>query len=161
MKVEISFFFNSWFQHGGRNRASTKSQSTKTPQVASVCIPHKVGSYSWGQFARNLTDPSSPSASAWLSLDWKTRAEKSLRVVVVRHPLTRYQPLPNVSGIWSSLSLSTVCYILPMTNEPQRTFLTYKVVNDYSSKKSIFIVVPKSETHLVPVWMYKILRLSK
>jgi hypothetical protein len=63
--------------------------STKTSNVASVCIPHKVGSYSWGQFARNLSNPSRKSVSSWLDLDWKTRAEKSLRVVVVRHPLTR------------------------------------------------------------------------
>ena len=71
------------YLHGGR----------QTPEaalnVASVCIPHKVGSYSWGQFARNLSEVSQASASNWRNLDWRGRAERSLKVVVVRHPLTR------------------------------------------------------------------------
>jgi hypothetical protein len=84
------------YLHGRRSTKTSKIKTSKIEtskieksNVASVCIPHKVGSYSWGQFARNLSNPSRKSVSSWLDLDWKTRAEKSLRVVVVRHPLTR------------------------------------------------------------------------
>jgi hypothetical protein len=54
--------------------------------VISVCIPHKVGSHAWGQFS-NQDDVKVDQSE--LDLPWKIKAELSLKVVVVRHPLER------------------------------------------------------------------------
>jgi len=66
-------------------------------KVASVCIPHKVGSHAWGKFAKFFNQNATSSSSSprgrqledFLKLDFKTRSLSSLRVVVVRHPLER------------------------------------------------------------------------
>lgn len=57
----------------------------KKPLI-SVCIPHKVGSHAWGQFS-NQDDVKVDQSE--LDLPWKIKAELSLKVVVVRHPLER------------------------------------------------------------------------
>lgn len=59
--------------------------NTKKPLI-SVCIPHKVGSHAWGQFS-NQDDVKVDQSE--LDLPWKIKAELSLKVVVVRHPLER------------------------------------------------------------------------
>ena len=59
--------------------------NTKKPLI-SVCIPHKVGSHAWGQFS-NQNDVKVDQSE--LDLPWKIKAELSLKVVVVRHPLER------------------------------------------------------------------------
>ena len=58
---------------------------SKKPLI-SVCIPHKVGSHAWGQFS-NQEDVKIDQSQ--LDLPWKIKAELSLKVVVVRHPLER------------------------------------------------------------------------
>lgn len=56
--------------------------------VASVCVPHKIGSHSWGKFVQQL--PKNPATwSKWQALSWEDRFEESLKVVVVRHPFDR------------------------------------------------------------------------
>lgn len=57
----------------------------------SVCIPHKVGSHAWGKFATlfNGGPGGEELRDDFLKLDFKTRSAKSVRVVVVRHPLER------------------------------------------------------------------------
>ena len=60
--------------------------------TASVCIPHKVGSHAWGKFAtifNNKGFNSKKEQKKFLNLDFESRASKSVRVVVVRHPLDR------------------------------------------------------------------------
>jgi hypothetical protein len=63
-------------------RTSGRSQKP----IVSVCIPHKVGSHAWGQFASKPALKLDPSQ---LDLSWQVRAELSYRAVVVRHPLER------------------------------------------------------------------------
>ncbi|TRY63786.1 hypothetical protein TCAL_03565 [Tigriopus californicus] len=56
--------------------------------VASVCVPHKIGSHSWGRFVQSL--PKSQIAwSKWQALSWEDRFEQAFKVVVVRHPFDR------------------------------------------------------------------------
>ena len=60
--------------------------------TASVCIPHKVGSHAWGKFATSFNDKqysSRKKQKEFLNLNFDSRASKSVRVVVVRHPLER------------------------------------------------------------------------
>ena len=60
--------------------------------VASVCVPHKVGSHAWGKFATNFNEKyyaSRESQKEFLSLNFESRAAQTVRVVVVRHPLDR------------------------------------------------------------------------
>lgn len=59
---------------------------SRAKPLISVCIPHKVGSHAWGQFSNLPEVRVDPSV---LDLTWKVKAELSLRVVVVRHPLER------------------------------------------------------------------------
>jgi hypothetical protein len=56
--------------------------------VSSVCIPHKVGSHSWGRFARSLS--ASPPPDDFEALRWEEKLERvGVRAVVVRHPMER------------------------------------------------------------------------
>ena len=60
--------------------------------TASICIPHKVGSHAWGKFATIFNDrhyKNSKEQKEFLNLDFESRALKSVRVIVVRHPLDR------------------------------------------------------------------------
>ena len=60
--------------------------------TAAVCIPHKVGSHAWGKFATIFNDHQYSSVKKkkeFVNLDFESRASKSVRVVVVRHPLER------------------------------------------------------------------------
>ena len=60
--------------------------------TAAVCIPHKVGSHAWGKFATIFNDhhySSVKKKKEFVNLDFESRASKSVRVVVVRHPLER------------------------------------------------------------------------
>ena len=60
--------------------------------TASICIPHKVGSHAWGKFATIFNDKHYKNLreqKEFLSLDFESRASKSVRVKVVRHPLDR------------------------------------------------------------------------
>ena len=63
-----------------------KSSGRIKKPLISVCIPHKVGSHAWGQFS-NQEDLKVDTSQ--LDLPWKIKAELSLKVVVVRHPLER------------------------------------------------------------------------
>lgn len=58
------------------------SEGQKRP--GAVCIPHKVGSNSWGKFSRLLGGGGADS-----ELSWEKRALLSERAVVVRHPMAR------------------------------------------------------------------------
>ena len=61
-------------------------------KTAAVCIPHKVGSHAWGKFAamfNKIQYLSAGKQNEFSNLDFKSRAFKSVRVVVVRHPLER------------------------------------------------------------------------
>ena len=60
--------------------------------TASVCIPHKVGSHAWGKFATSFNNAkylNEEKQKEFLALNFESRASKSVRVVVVRHPLER------------------------------------------------------------------------
>ena len=57
-------------------------------KVGSVCIPHKVGSNSWGKFVTKLNDTSSFKAK-FDTLKWTSKANLAIRAVVVRHPMER------------------------------------------------------------------------
>jgi len=54
-----------------------------------VCIPHKVGSHAWGVFARHLLHLYPQRLEAIQQLNWKERADKVVRAIIVRHPLDR------------------------------------------------------------------------
>ena len=54
-----------------------------------VCIPHKVGSHAWGVFSRQLADLYPARMEKLRGLDWRTRAGRARRAVIVRHPLER------------------------------------------------------------------------
>ena len=75
-----------------------------TPPVT-VCIPHKVGSHAWGVFSRHLADLYPARMEKLRGLDWRTRAGRARRAVIVRHPLERlvsaYRMLFQVSySLW-------------------------------------------------------------
>ena len=60
--------------------------------TATICIPHKVGSHAWGKFATTFNNKqylSIDEQKQFLSLNFESRASKSVRVIVVRHPLER------------------------------------------------------------------------
>ena len=60
--------------------------------TATICIPHKVGSHAWGRFATTFNNKqylSIDEQKQFLSLNFESRASKSVRVIVVRHPLER------------------------------------------------------------------------
>ena len=60
--------------------------------TAEVCIPHKVGSHAWGKFARLFNNNhylDVKKQKEFSSMNFESRASKSVRVVVVRHPLER------------------------------------------------------------------------
>ena len=60
--------------------------------TATVCIPHKVGSHAWGKFAaifNNKHYRNKKEQKEFIDLDFESRASKSVRVIVVRHPLDR------------------------------------------------------------------------
>ncbi len=66
----------------GREVVYLRSQS----RVASVCVPHKVGSHAWGHFARSLSGHS----YVFDGTPFDEKAAKvDVKVLVVRHPLTR------------------------------------------------------------------------
>ena len=54
-----------------------------------VCIPHKVGSHAWGVFSRQLADLYPARMETLRAMDWRTRAGRAKRAVIVRHPLER------------------------------------------------------------------------
>ena len=61
-------------------------------KTAVVCIPHKVGSHAWGKFAtmfNKIQYLSAGKQKEFSNLDFESRALRSVRVVVVRHPLER------------------------------------------------------------------------
>ena len=80
-----------------------------TPPVT-VCIPHKVGSHAWGVFSRQLADLYPARMEKLRGLDWRTRAGRAKRAVIVRHPLERlvsaYRMLFQVRTVSSGLELS-------------------------------------------------------
>ena len=55
----------------------------------SVCIPHKVGSHAWGEFARKLAALYPERTRRLGAATWRQRASWVRRAVVVRHPLDR------------------------------------------------------------------------
>ena len=60
--------------------------------TASICIPHKVGSHAWGKFATIFNDKHYQNVreqKEFLNLNFESRASKSVRVIVVRHPMDR------------------------------------------------------------------------
>ena len=58
--------------------------------VASVCIPHKVGSHSWGRFAKSLAVGNATLKHDFESLRFEEKASRlKVRAVVVRHPMER------------------------------------------------------------------------
>ena len=59
-----------------------------TPPVT-VCIPHKVGSHAWGVFSRQLAELYPERMSKLRAMDWRTRAGRARRALIVRHPLER------------------------------------------------------------------------
>ena len=54
-----------------------------------VCIPHKVGSHAWGVFSRQLAELYPERMSKLRAMDWRTRAGRARRALIVRHPLER------------------------------------------------------------------------
>ncbi len=65
---------------------------------AAVCVPHKVGSHSWGRFARELQERQTARIgeaewrareAAFAAMNFTERAKGTLKVTVVRHPLSR------------------------------------------------------------------------
>ena len=80
-----------------------------TPPVT-VCIPHKVGSHAWGVFSRQLADLYPARMEKLRGLDWRTRAGRTKRAVIVRHPLERlvsaYRMLFQVRTVSFGLGLS-------------------------------------------------------
>lgn len=65
--------------------------SNTTSPISSVCIPHKVGSHSWGQFSKLITDATSKDLVTFfngLTFEEKVR-HVAVKVVVVRHPMER------------------------------------------------------------------------
>ena len=58
--------------------------------VASVCIPHKVGSHSWGRFAKSVAVGNSELKDRFESLRFEEKASHlEVRAIVVRHPMER------------------------------------------------------------------------
>ena len=57
-------------------------------RAGSVCVPHKVGSNSWGKFVSKLNDTSS-FKERFDSLTWPDKADIAIRAIVVRHPMER------------------------------------------------------------------------
>ena len=60
-----------------------QSKSDVKP-IISVCMPHKVGSHAWGQFAQELKIHPSQE-----HLSWQVKAGLSIKAIIVRHPLER------------------------------------------------------------------------
>lgn len=58
--------------------------------VASVCIPHKVGSHSWGRFAKSAAVTNADLKDGFESLRFEEKASHlEVRAIVVRHPMER------------------------------------------------------------------------
>ena len=58
--------------------------------VASVCVPHKVGSHSWGRFAASVAVGNADLKDGFESLRFEEKASRlEVRAVVVRHPMER------------------------------------------------------------------------
>ena len=80
-----------------------------TPPVT-VCVPHKVGSHAWGVFSRQLAELYPARMSKLRAMNWRTRAGRTKRAVIVRHPLERlvsaYRMLFQVSHLRAYISHS-------------------------------------------------------
>ena len=58
--------------------------------VASVCIPHKVGSHSWGRFAKSVAVGNADLKNHFETLRFEEKVSRlTVRAVVVRHPMER------------------------------------------------------------------------